>query len=151
MFLAEALTMRSDLAKRLEQLKARLLRNAKVQEGDTPAEDPRQILAEYDQDITSLQSLITRINATNATTMLDDGITMTQALAERDMLRLRLATYRDLTREATVTQSRLTKSEIRFYPTVSVAEIQKMVDDYAKRLRLLEAKIQKNNWNSELI
>jgi len=151
MFLAEALTMRSDLAKRLEQLKARLLRNAKVQEGDTPAEDPWQILAEYDQDITSLQSLITRINATNATTMLDDGITMTQALAERDMLRLRLATYRDLTREATVTQSRLTKSEIRFFPTVSVAEIQKMVDDYAKRLRLLEAKIQKNNWNSELI
>jgi hypothetical protein len=40
MKLAEALLRRADCQKCLEQLKARLLRNAKVQEGDDPAEDP---------------------------------------------------------------------------------------------------------------
>ncbi|MCO6160148.1 DIP1984 family protein [Asaia lannensis] len=149
-FLAEALTIRSDLAKKLEQLKARLLRNAKVQEGDTPAEDPNELLLQYDRDIAELQLLIARINATNASTVLDNGMTMTQALAERDMLRLRVATFRDLAKEATVTQSRITKSEVRFCPTVSVAEVQKRVDTYSKKLRLLEVEIQKHNWNIEL-
>lgn len=150
MFLAEALTIRSDLTKKLEQLKARLLRNAKVQEGGTPAEDPRELLQQYDHDIAELQLLIARINATNASTVLDNGMTMTQALAERDMLRLRMTTFHDLAKEATVTQSRMTKSEVRFCPTVSVAEVQKRVDTYSKKLRLLEVEIQKHNWNVEL-
>lgn len=143
--------MRSDLAKRLEQLKARLLRNAKVQEGDTPAEDPAQMLEEFERNVAELRSLIARINATNASTVIEGGLTMTQALAERDMLRLCVATYRDLAKEATITQSRTTRSEVRFHPTVSVADTQRKVDDYSKQLRLLEVKIQKHNWNTELV
>ncbi|WP_025885784.1 DIP1984 family protein [Asaia prunellae] len=147
MLLAEALTMRSDLAKRLEQLKLRLTRNAKVQEGDTPSEDPVQMLEEYDRSAAELQSLITRINMTNASACIDDGVTMTQALAERDILRLRIATYRDLAKEATITLSRTTRSEVRFCSTISVSEIQKRVDDYSRQLRLLEVRIQKHNWS----
>ena len=45
MKLAEALHQRADLQKRLAQLKARLLANAKVQEGEAPAEDPRELVA----------------------------------------------------------------------------------------------------------
>ena len=39
MKLAEALALRADLQRRLEQLKQRLIKNARVQEGDTPEED----------------------------------------------------------------------------------------------------------------
>ena len=46
MKLAEALIWRADAKKRLEQLKTRLVRVAKVQEGDAPAEDPKALLAE---------------------------------------------------------------------------------------------------------
>lgn len=40
MKLAEALILRSDYQKRIEQLKNRLTNNAKIQEGDEPMESP---------------------------------------------------------------------------------------------------------------
>ena len=43
MKLAEALILRADCQKRIAQLKSRLLVNAKVQEGDAPAETPREL------------------------------------------------------------------------------------------------------------
>jgi hypothetical protein len=43
MKLAEALILRADLQKRIEQLKQRILNNVMVQEGDEPAEDPSQL------------------------------------------------------------------------------------------------------------
>jgi hypothetical protein len=48
MKLAEALILRADLQKRIEQLKQRILNNVMVQEGDEPAEDPSQLLRELD-------------------------------------------------------------------------------------------------------
>lgn len=64
MKLAEALVLRGDLAKRLEQVRARALRNARVQEGDAPAEDPSALMSEYDRLADELESLISRINRT---------------------------------------------------------------------------------------
>ena len=40
MKLAEALNIRADLKKKILQLKERLLRNSKVQEGEEPSENP---------------------------------------------------------------------------------------------------------------
>ena len=58
MKLAEALILRADHQKRLEQLKQRLLRNAKVQEGDRPAEEPGELLAELERVAADLEGLI---------------------------------------------------------------------------------------------
>ena len=49
MKLAEALQERADLNRRIEQLRARLENNALVQEGESPAEDPSELLAELDR------------------------------------------------------------------------------------------------------
>lgn len=68
MKLAEVWTPRSDMAKRLEQLKARSLRNAKVQDGDEPAEDPASLLVEHDRLAADLQRVIAHINRTNSRT-----------------------------------------------------------------------------------
>ena len=43
MKLAEALVLRSDTKKRLEQLRARFNSSALVQEGEAPPEDPQQL------------------------------------------------------------------------------------------------------------
>jgi len=48
MKLAEALNLRADLQRRVEQLRMRLAQNAKVQEGEEPLEDPKGLLAELD-------------------------------------------------------------------------------------------------------
>ena len=61
MKLAEALNLRADLQKRIAALKERLIRNAKVQEGDVPAEDPVILLKELDNNIIELEKLIKSI------------------------------------------------------------------------------------------
>lgn len=43
MKLAKALVLRAEARKRIEQMKTRLLRNAKVQEGEQTAEDPNTL------------------------------------------------------------------------------------------------------------
>ena len=119
MKLAEALVLRADHQKRLEQLKTRMLRNAKVQEGQQAAEDPVALVDEFEALSAELVDLITRINLANSTIRVD-GRTMTRALAEREILKHRQAMYRDLAQAATVTQSIATRSEVRFVGTDTV-------------------------------
>ena len=73
MKLAEALILRADCQKRIAQLKSRLLTNAKVQEGDKPAETPQELIAELGRVSTELLNLIKRINRTSSATAFDGG------------------------------------------------------------------------------
>lgn len=149
--LAEALILRADYQKRIEQLRERLLRNAKTQEGDRPAEDPAVLLAEIERITVDLESLIKRINRTNATTAFDGQVTLADAIAARDVLRLRHGIYSGLAKEATTKQDRFTKSEVRFVSSVDVAEIQGRADDLARRYRELDTRIQALNWSIDLL
>jgi hypothetical protein len=149
MKLAEALVIRADHQKRIEQVKTRLLCNAKVQEGEQPAEDPEALIVEYESLAAELVQLIHRINISNSTAVIL-GRSMTQALAERDILKIRHAMYRDLAQAATVTQMISTRSEVRFKGTVTVTSIQKKADAVAKELRELDTRIQEANWLIDL-
>ena len=113
MKLAEALISRADHQRRLERLKLRLLRIAKVQEGDKPAEKPADLLKEIERLSESLVRLIQRINETNSSTMLEAGQTITDAIAIRDILKLRYNVYIELAKAAAITQGRTTKSEVK--------------------------------------
>jgi hypothetical protein len=150
MKLAEALMLRADHQKRIEQLKQRLVRNAKVQEGESPAEDPAPLMEELNETTDGLLRLIQQINSTNAATEIEQGKTISDAIAERDVLRIRHTIYRDLAQAGTVTQDRLTKSEIKFKSTLNVADLQTQADEFAKRHRELDAKIQEANWLTDL-
>jgi len=87
MKLAEALILRADCQKRIAQLQQRLLRSAKVQEGEQPAENPEALLSELDAAIAQLKNLIQQINQTNARTAFQNG-TLSDALAERETLQM---------------------------------------------------------------
>jgi Family of unknown function (DUF6847) len=151
MKLAEALILRADSQRRLEQLKQRILRNAKVQEGEKPAENPASLLEEVERICSELTRIIQRINATNTSTFLEDSTTVADAIVIRDILKLRESIYRELAHAAIVTQDRYTKSEVKFKSTITVSEIQKRADDLAKEHRELDAKIQAVNWQADLI
>lgn len=85
MKLAEALIQRADYQKRIEQLQVRMVQNARVQEGDQPAEDPNALLAEMERVAADLLLLIQRINRTNAATMLEaDEMTIADAMARHE-------------------------------------------------------------------
>lgn len=150
MKLAEALVLRSDQKKRIEQLKQRILRNAKVQEGEKPAEDPEALLQEMERISEELVVLIQRINKTNSVTEMEKGSTLADAIATRDILLLKDSVYRDLAQAATVTHDIRTKSEVKFKGTVKVSQIQEHADQLAKAHRELDTKIQEMNWKTEL-
>jgi hypothetical protein len=151
MKLAEALILRADYQKRIEQIKQRLTRNAKIQEGDEPAETPANLIKELERISKELLRLIQRINATNSAVKLEKGLTISDAIAVRDVLRLKHTIYRDLAEAATVTHDRYTKSEVKYRSTVNVSEIQKQADELAKEHREIDAKIQEANWCEDLI
>ena len=150
MKIAEALALRADLQKRLEQLKQRLVKNARIQEGDKPEEDPIELQAELEKAAQELTVLIQRVNRTNATSRFGDR-TLADALAERDILKIRYNTYRELATAAATTQGRITRSEVKFVSTVSVAAIQKKADDLAKQYRELDTRIQQADWLTDLL
>src|SRR5437879_4860262 len=120
MKLAEALILRADCQKKIEQLKQRLMRNAKIQEGEKPAEEPKILMEEFEDVAKRLTTLIQQINQTNSTTVLRKGLSLSDAIAERDISLLRQGIYRDLAQAATVMQDRHTKSEVKFKSAVAV-------------------------------
>ena len=98
-----------------------------------------------------LADLVRRINRTNSATVFSGGQTVSDALAERDILGMRRAVYAELAQAASVTQSRYTRTEVKYVSTVNVAELQKRADDIAREYRELDARIQELNWNTELL
>lgn len=150
MKLAEALQERSDLNRRIEQLRYRLSMNVTVQEGEKPAEEPNELIKELDACVARLGELIARINLTNAKIEIE-GKTLTELIAKRDTLTVKLGAYRDLVSGASNVVSRATRSEIKILPTVNVKKLQKQVDDMSKELRLTDNAIQQANWVNELM
>lgn len=150
MKLAEALQERADVNIKIKQLERRMLNNALVQEGEKPSEDPEALLRELDGCVERLAWLASRINLTNCRTVAD-GRTLTELIAEKDALTLKLSVYRSLVNSAGDTVYRARGSEIKIISAVPVAEIQKQVDRMAKQLRLLDNTLQQTNWTTELI
>jgi hypothetical protein len=150
MKLAEALILRADYQKRIAQLQQRLIRSAKVQEGEQPPETAQDLLAELESTAIELTRLIQQINRTNSTVSFQDQ-PLSNALAERDVLRLRRSAYDSLINAAAIRQERYMRSELRMVSTVDVAELQRQIDRLSRDYRELDAQIQAMNWATELI
>lgn len=149
MKLAEALSERADIKKRIEQLENRLILNAKVQDGEKPSEDPKELITELDYLIKRFEELVTKINLRNAT-VVDSSETLTSLLARKDALTLKINVMRDFLGEASSITSRGTRSEIKILPTIDVASYQKKIDKLSKELRELDVRIQTINWTIDL-
>ncbi|WP_025132610.1 DIP1984 family protein [Leucobacter sp. PH1c] len=172
MKLAEALALRADTQKRIAQLRARIAANARFQEGEEPAEDAAALLSEAALAVGELEQLVRSINTTNSAVTLElpaaparpsggrrretgasqsATITMTDALARRDSLRLRHSILVGAAEAAQPTGAhRQLRSELREVSALSVPELHTQADAVARELRELDAKIQQANWSEEL-
>ena len=150
MKLAEALQERADLNRKIEQLKARLNNNVLVQDGEKPVEEPELLKQELDAAIARLSYLITQINLTNCETKVD-GQTLTELIAQKDALTLKIHLYKDIVYTASQTAYRARNTEIKVKSAISVADWQAEIDKMAKKLRLLDNRLQENNWIIELL
>jgi uncharacterized protein YqgV (UPF0045/DUF77 family) len=150
MKLAEALIQRGDVQKRLAQLQDRLKRSAWVQEGEAPHEDPTKLRQEVSSLIEQLQRLIIQINQANMTTQLESGMTLTEALALRDVLTVHQNILRSVADAASERVDRLGRAEIRRIPTIDVAQLRDEIDLLAKQRREVDTAIQAANWATDV-
>lgn len=151
MKLAEALIERAAVQRHIEQLQARIVQNARYQEGEEPAEDAAVLLADVTGALERLRHLILAINLTNAATATSDGLPLTAALATRDVLRKRHAILVAAADAASGSGgSRQLRSELRQIAALPVAAVRAEADEVAKRVRELEATIQQANWEVDL-
>src|SRR5690348_10567482 len=151
MKLGEALTLRSQLQVKFQQLRERLKVSAIVQEGEAPPEDPATLLSELETVAAELETLIAQINKTNLATEVRDGMTLTEALACRDHLGWLLGALHQVAETASVVHARYGKAELRMVRTVEVTKLRQRADDLAKERRTLDARIQEVNWLTELV
>ncbi|WP_149714116.1 DIP1984 family protein [Campylobacter concisus] len=150
MKLAQALILRADTQKRLEQLKGRLLDNAKMQENERPSEDPKLLLKELDRLSDELFRLILAINLTNSSAKFE-GASLTEMIAKKDTLSQKASVLRDFAKSASQKVDLYSNSEIKVLSSVDVATLQKQIDELSKEIRELDMKLQEANWQVDLV
>lgn len=155
MKLAEGLALRADAVRRVEQLRARIVASARYQEGEKPPEDAAALLAEAASALDDLETLIRRINRTNAAARIGDDGTLTDALAHRDVLRLRHAVI-TAAADAAAGRSqgamvRQLRSELKMLAALPVAKLRRQADEISRELRELDVRIQRSNWEVDLL
>lgn len=165
MLLAEALTERAGLQRKLSDLEKRAVAASVYQEGESPAEDVNALLTEVADTAMFLADLISHINRTNTSTTVTIGtdhagdiiVSMTEALAQREALvQIRKATVAVAdnvsgTRERGYFGRRATRSELKDISDVNVGALRASADELAQEHRELDIVIQKANWNTQLI
>jgi uncharacterized protein DUF6847 len=151
MKLAEALIERKAAQAKVSELNERLQRVLVVQEGERPTEDPAVLLVELEEVARRLESLIVAINRSNLQTRIASEQTLTEAIARRDVLRMRMGVLDAAIRSAGNPQYRTRGSEIKFITTVDVAQLHRERDTLAKQYRELDTAIQAANWSADLI
>lgn len=115
-----------------------------------PVEDPEQLLKELDECLNQLEKLIIVINKTNMA-VVSDGELLSDLLAKRDVLKLRIASFQNTISIASNLCFRSRGDEIRQLSAVDVKALQKKVDALSRDYRILDNRIQAANWTADLI
>jgi hypothetical protein len=151
--LAEAMSLRADASRRVEQLRTRIVANARFQEGQEPTADAGALLAEAGAVLDELENLIRRINRTIAATQIGPEVTITDALARRDVLRARHSVV-TAAADAAVGRGqgmRQLRSELKMLTALPVAQLRAQADELARQVREIDVRIQQSNWEFDLL
>lgn len=151
MKLAEALSLRAEYQKNLSVIESRLHNSVKVQDGDNPLENPTKLFSELNSNVEALEKIIVRINYTNLHVKFADGSTMTEKLAQRDVLKKHINILRSIYNATAIREERYNRQEIKFVCTIDVNDLSKKIDSLSKQLRVIDMEIQEANWLNELL
>ena len=151
MKLAEALNGRKNLETRISQIRKLMVNTVKVQEGDSPIEDPEVLMSELSCCLEKLERYIYDINVTNMQIVDEDGKTMTRLLAERDVLKKHIDVLRHTFDQATEAPSRYNRNEIKYVITIDAKSLRQQLDQLSQQYRQLDMKIQALNFSCDIV
>ena len=148
MKIAEGLFLRDELTKRIESLSNRIESNIRVADGESPLENPDELIETLLQVEDELQDLVIKINHKNLTTESAEGNLLADLIAERDrvmdkkrlldaiMYRVNNKSYSDDSSENKI--------------VIDVKKLQKQIDKLAKQYREINVELQQANWTIDL-
>lgn len=151
MKLAEALIERAEIQRKNVELVKRISENAIVQEGDEPAENPEDLIKEYEKSRDRLLYLMRKINLTNQATPFDENGSLADAIIRRDDLKARIGTYRSICASGTIRYDRYSQKELRYIRCIDTPRLQALIDKLSKEYRELDTKLQGLNWTVDLL
>jgi hypothetical protein len=160
MKLAGALAQRSDIDHRIAQLKERVKASARYTEGEEPAEDANELLTELTELLALKESLIARINRTNAATAIrlpgnSAVATVTDAIAYRDRVHAQQNLLNEIADAATGSRDSYyggrRRSELPVKTDLPVKNLRRSADKLAQEYRETDQAIQSLNWDTDLI
>ena len=153
MKLGEALELRAEMQNNTVLMAKRMEHNAKAPEGVKPSEDPYELMDEVDTTSESLCQLIQRINKTNARTEVESGLTLSDLLTDREILRTRYGFYKTLAESSTISYRSYLRSPdaVSLQGVMDVSEMRKKADEIAREYRTLDLRIQSANWVVDLL
>ncbi|NJC27175.1 DIP1984 family protein [Neolewinella antarctica] len=147
MKLAEALLLRADLQKKIEHLQHRIRPVLIVAAGKQPQEDPVKLIAQLRDAIEELHQLVVKINKTNNTVTISGDVSLMEALAKRDALKMLSERLRNIRQSAQVNNF-TDKDQVA---TIDIKKIQIEIDQTGRSFREVDSKIQEANWLNDLI
>ncbi|MCK0125778.1 DIP1984 family protein [Gelidibacter sp. F2691] len=142
MKLAEALLLRADLMKKIEQFQNRIRPVLIVSDDKLPQEDPDKLLAQLRKAIQDLEILVVRINKTNNSTPIEGEGMLMEALAKRDSLKMLSEQLRTIRYAAQINNS----GEANLKTTIDIKKLQAEMDQTGRAFREIDSKIQEANW-----
>lgn len=164
MKLAEALIERKGLLEKVVALEERICGCATYQEGSEPAEDPNELLRELAGAYAELGQLITRINRTNArsvvtpggvqsaTVSCPEGPLLSDLIVQRDLAIRHQNGLKRIAQEIrdALSSARGLRSELRMVTSVDLNQLERRIDELGATARKLDAQIQAANWAIDL-
>ncbi len=151
MKLGDAMGQRVECEARMLDLKKRLIRNARVQEGEQPAEDPQNLLDDVDRTALRLVELIQTIHRTACATVFDENNSLADVITERDVLGRKRDLLIAVGDAATAGLEHLHRPEPHFVPAIQVGRIHRHVDQLSKRYREIDSRIQELSWRTDVL
>jgi len=159
MKLAEGLAEKKDIQNRIADLHTRFTNAAVIEEGSVPDEKAAELLLSLEGAMSRMEMMTVALNMTNntVTIVVDNAhLTMMQAIARRDNLKMQISQYDNM-----VNSIRHRNQNRRHYgentPKMVLAEgvdlsyFVKKKDALSKELRVLDASIQAANWTNDLL
>jgi hypothetical protein len=144
MKLAEALLLRADLIRKIEQLQNRIRPVLIVSDDKQPQEDPAKLMAQLRKAIQDLEALVVKINTTNNATAVAGYGSLMQALARRDALKMLSEKLRTIRYAAQINNS----GEKELKTTIDIKKLQAEMDQTGRDFRTLDSIIQEINWST---